>query len=446
VWEAASGKQLAGLATGSPVGAAVFAPDGQSVVVGYSFDQAIRLLDWHTGKELRRFDGDPGEVEFLGLLDAGRSVVSMCQLHTTRGPTTTIQKRDRYLRVWDLATGKPARRVADEMMHRATVSPDGRRLAGGMHKIGVWDAASGRELARLDQPGRVFALAFTPDGRRLVSSEFARPIRVWEVATSTEIERLAGHDGATLALAVSPDGRAVASGGSDGTVRLWELETGKELRRFTGHQGPVLAVAFSPDGRRLLSGSRDTTGLIWDVAGALPAPPTRRLTGKELEQLGLTLASADGAAALHAVRRLARAPGQALPHLRAALDKGPAVAADRLARLLADLDANDFKKREAASTELALLGKLAEAALKRAWEKQPSLEVRRRVEAILKKLDDRVSPAELHALRAVEVLELIGTPEARKVIESVARSAPTARAGEEAKAAQDRLARREGRR
>jgi hypothetical protein len=368
----------------------------------------------------------------------------MCQLHTTRGPTTTIQKRDRYLRVWDLATGKPARRVAVEPMYRATCSLDGRRLAGGLSKIRAWDALSGRELLRLDKPTHFRALALTPDGRRLVASEFARPIRAWEVTTGAEISRLAGHDGATLALAVSPDGRAVASGGSDGTVRLWELETGKELRHFKGHQGPVLAVAFSPDGRRLLSGSRDTTGLIWDVAGALPAPAAGRLTAKELEQLGLTLASADGAAALRAVRRLARAPGQSLPHLRDALGKGPAVEAGRLARLLADLDADDFKTREAASAELARLGKLAEAALKRARENRPSPEARRRIDAILKKLDDRVSPAELQALRVVEVLELIGTPEARKVIESVATSAPTARAAEEAKAALDRLARREG--
>jgi WD40 repeat protein len=286
--------------------------------------QAIRVLDWQSGRELRRFDGEPGEVEYLGLLDAGRSVVA----HMTRGPTTTTQKRERYnLRVWDLATGKPTRQFAVRPMYRATCSLDGRQLAGGLGRFGAWDAVSGRELLRLDKPTHVRALALTPDGRRLVVSEFARPIRVWEVATGMEMGRLAGHDGVTLALAVSPDGRAVASGGSDGTVRLWELETGKELRRLKGHQGPVLAVAFSPDGRRLLSGSRDTTGLIWDVDGALSAPAAGPLTAKEVERLWLTLAGADSAAALRAVRRLARAPGQALPYARAALGRAPVVEA-----------------------------------------------------------------------------------------------------------------------
>jgi WD40 repeat protein len=446
VWETVSGKHLAGLATGSPVGAAVFAPDGRSVVVGYSREQAIRRLDWHSGQELRRFDGDPGEVEFLGLLDAGRSVVSMCQVHTTRGPTTTTQRRDGALRVWDLATGKPTRRFAVRPMYRATCSLDGRRLAGGLGRFGAWDALSGRELLRLDKPTHVRALALTPDGRRLVASEFARPIRVWEVATGLEMGRLAGHDGVTLALAVSPDGHAVASGGSDGTVRLWELETGKELRRLKGHQGPVLAVAFSPDGRRLLSGSRDTTGLIWDVDGALSAPAAGPLTAKEVERLWLTLAGADSAAALRAVRRLARAPGQALPYARDALGRAPVVEAGRLARLLADLDADDFARREAAGAELARLGKLAEAAMKRALEGRPTPEARRRIGAILKKLDDRLSPAELQALRGVEVLELIGTPAARKVIESVAARAPTPRAGEETRAALARLDRHAGER
>ena len=98
-----------------------------------------------------------------------------------------------------------------------------------MNKIGVWDAATGQERVHLGRTRSVSDLAFTPDGRRLVSSEFDRPIRIWEIATNTEMGRLAGHEGVTLALSVSPDGRVVASGGSDGLVRLWDLASGKGI-------------------------------------------------------------------------------------------------------------------------------------------------------------------------------------------------------------------------
>jgi hypothetical protein len=312
-----------------------------------------------------------------------------------------------------------------------------------MDAIHVWDVASGRELAKLDRPPVPLALALTPDGRRVALASSMRPVRLWEVLTGREMGNIPGHDAPTLALAVSPDGRVLATGGSEGTVGLWDLATGKELFKRVGHDGPVLAVAFSADGRRLISGSRDTTALIWDVAGLLPEEPATRLEAAELEQLGVALASPDGAAALQAVRRLARAPEQALPYLRDHLGELPAVEREQLTRLLADLDADSFAKREAASAELARLGKLAEAGLKRVLERNPSAEVRKRAEALLRKLDDRqVSPATLQAVRALEVLESIATPEARKLIAALAESSPESRVNEEARAALARLARR----
>jgi WD40 repeat protein len=443
LWDAATGKEKTTLGERTRVGSAVMTPDGKAVVVGYSESQAIVLWDAATGKELRRFDGKPGAVEYIGFLSKDRSVVSMCQHHVTSTATQTTHTRDLHLHVWDLETGKEARLVANEMMHRATSSPDGRRLAGGMHKIGVWDALSGRELARLDQPGRVFALAFSPDGRRLASSEFARPIRVWEVATNSELVRLAGHDGVTVALAFAPDGRVLASGGSDGRVRLWSLASGKELRKFEAHQGPVLALAFSPDGRRIISGSRDTTALIWDVGAPPPEEPAARLGAEELKALWAALAGPDGAAAMNAICRLARAPEQARAQIRESLGKRPKVDPGRLARLVADLDDDDFEKRDAASEELARIGRLAEEPLKRALAAKPSDELRYRAEALLKKLS-RAAPAELQGIRALEVLELDATPDAIKLIEALAKQSEHVRVADEAKATLERLARRKG--
>jgi hypothetical protein len=186
--------------------------------------------------------------------------------------------------------------------------------------------------------------------------------------------------------------------------------------------------------------------VVWDVAGVLPAAPAGRLDAEALERLWLALASPDGAEALKAVRRLASARGQALPLLRERLGREPGADPAKLARLLADLNAPAFKTREAASAELARLGRLAEPALRRALEGEPAGEVRRRVEALLKKLDGPALPAGLPTLRVVEVLELIGTPEARAVIEAVAQRTPIPAVGEEARAALDRLGQHKGKR
>jgi WD40 repeat protein len=445
LWDSATGKQLAALGTNSKVGAATFASGGKSIIAGYHTEQVIRIWEASTGKELRRFEGDPGQVEFLGVLADGKTVVSGCQNHVKQEANRGVFTREKSLRVWDLETGKQVRLVADEMMNRATSSLDGRLLAGGMETIGVWDATTGRELAHFGKLGHIIALALAPDGRRLVSSVIGGPVQIWEVATRSEMGRLSGHNSTILSLAVSPDGRIIASGGSDGVVRLWDLGSGKELCKLEGHQQAVLAVAFSPDGRRLISGSRDTSAMIWDVAGVLPTETPARLEAPELKDLWGRLASPEGAAALKAVRRLARAPEQSLAHIRENMDKQLFADYDRAARLVADLDNDDFNKREAAAAELSRLGQFAEAALKRSLESKPSAELRMRAERLLKKLNGgQLSPTELQALRAVEVLELVGSPEARKLIKSLAKGVRNSYLGEEAKAAMRRLAVRQG--
>jgi hypothetical protein len=101
-------------------------------------------------------------------------------------------------------------------------------------------------------------------------------------------------------------------------------------------------------------------------------------------------------------------------------------------------------EREQAIRELERLGELAEPALRKALEGQPSLEVRRRVEGLLQKLDGPVTlPQHLRSLRAIEVLEHIGTPAAQQVLAQLAKGATAAHLTREAQAA---VARLEGRR
>jgi hypothetical protein len=107
---------------------------------------------------------------------------------------------------------------------------------------------------------------------------------------------------------------------------------------------------------------------------------------------------------------------------------------------MTDLDSDQFAVRAKATTELEQWSELAEAALRKALADQPSLEVRRRVQLLLERLDGPItSPERLRAMRAVEVLEHIDTPEARRLLEQLARGAPAALLTKEAKASLGRL-------
>jgi hypothetical protein len=237
-------------------------------------------------------------------------------------------------------------------------------------------------------------------------------------------------------------------GGADGTVRLAETATGKELARLAGHQGAVTCVSFSQDGRYLASGGADTTVLVWDVAGLNRAAPAVALSPGELDGLWGNLTSADSPQAYQAITRLAAAPGQAVPFLRERLRPVPAGVRERIAGLVAGLDSSRYRVREKSSAELEYLGQLAEPFLRQTLEGKPPPEVRRRVERLLARRETPErqvpSPEVLRELRAVEVLERIGTGEALEMLRGLARGVSEAPLTREAGAAAERLARRGG--
>ena len=147
-------------------------------------------------------------------------------------------------------------------------SPDGRFIVtgGDDRTVRLWDAATGKELRHFVGHGdEIYAVAAARDARRIVSAGRDRVVRVWDGVSGKLLHRLVGHTDAVRAVAITPDGKWALSGGDDRAVAYWDVATGKQLRSWSIHEGPVTAVALSADGRAALSGSRDGTVRGWNL-------------------------------------------------------------------------------------------------------------------------------------------------------------------------------------
>jgi WD40 repeat protein/energy-coupling factor transporter ATP-binding protein EcfA2 len=146
-------------------------------------------------------------------------------------------------------------------------SPDGRQVVSGSSdgSLILWDVGTGEAL-RIFQghDSNVGSVAFSPDGQQVVSVSL-RTLIVWDVGTGEALRTFQGHTGFVFSVALSPDGSQVVSGSSDRTLILRDVGTGAALRTLQGHELAVSSVAFSPDGRQVVSGSFDDTLILWDV-------------------------------------------------------------------------------------------------------------------------------------------------------------------------------------
>ncbi|KZV75636.1 WD40 repeat-like protein [Peniophora sp. CONT] len=148
---------------------------------------------------------------------------------------------------------------------------DGRRIVSGSYDrtVRTWDAGTGQPVGRLleGHSDWVRSVSLRHDGKYVASGSDDHTIMIWNLKTGqVVVGPLEGHAGFVLSVAFSPDGKHIVSGSSDFTIRIWDAEGGHLLGEpLTGHNDWVLSVAFSPDGKQIASGSSDNTLRVWDV-------------------------------------------------------------------------------------------------------------------------------------------------------------------------------------
>jgi hypothetical protein len=310
----------------------------------------------------------------------------------------------------------------------------------------VWDLAAGVGVGGGDRVGVLppGLLTVSPDGRSVVSAvERGGYFRRLDLATG-KVDPEAGDrlgDYFSTAPVFSPDGRTFALAGGPrnrGGSAAWVIEAASLDVRLELTGDPSLhRVAFSPDGRTLATGGYDGSVALWDLIGADRAGPEPRPAPADL---WAKLTARPAAPAWAAARALIANPEVALPLLRERVRPARATTDAEIETLIRRLDAPAFADREAASRELARLGHRAEPAVRKAASGDVSPEVARRLRELLKaKAATGPNSEDLAHIRAVEVVEWIGTPAAQDVLKSWSSGAGDAVLARESKAALARL-------
>ena len=147
-------------------------------------------------------------------------------------------------------------------------APDGKTLASenGSGIVRIWDVATGTEIHALKPPVAGYGpLAYAPDGKMLASAAGGKLICLWEADTGRLMRRLEGP-GDLRSIAFSPSSLVLATGSGNGSIVLWEAATGKILHTLKGHRDAPNGLAFTPDNKTLVSTGHDGTTRLWDVA------------------------------------------------------------------------------------------------------------------------------------------------------------------------------------
>jgi WD40 repeat protein len=276
LWNTTNGKEVrAWTGIDGPLSFLHFTPDGKTLIT-----LGAKLQRWNaaTGEEQAKFDTAQGPFAFgpsAVLPDAKVLAVGAMNL---RGG---IGRIDCKITFWDLTTGKKLAESAPS--HKDSVlavafSPNGKWLisAGGDRTLRLWQTTNGVEIDRVENlTTNITRLAFGADGRTVFgacsffSNQGKQELRIlaWEVGTWKERKVREGPAGPVFLRTFSDDAKWMAWTDASGTVHVETVADGKEIGQFRGQQGEVFTVQFTQNRRQLATGSRDGTILIWDLAG-----------------------------------------------------------------------------------------------------------------------------------------------------------------------------------
>lgn len=404
-------------------------------------EKTIHIVDLKTRKEAStplKIEADPGFTRFCYLrfspdgkiLAAGSS---SSEKIVRDGKVIGYGPRKELIHLWKWQTDRNVKslRTANYDRNLPVFTPDSKQLVILSHqdrRLDWWDVITGqkaRSFPNLENPSGFRAVS--PDGRWIISRDDRQHIRVIDVEKRKMARNIRvapqgpgwppGEAGAWTVV-FSPDGRLLAlaeDNSLNSNVQLIEFASGETVTTFKGHHSGVHALQFTPDDRMLYSGGGDSTILKWDATGR----HGKGASSPSSEAAWAALAK-DANKAYPAVWDLVDAPTEAVSLLRKRVTPEK-VDAKEYQRLVDDLNAEEFAKREKASGALKSLAYSAESLLRRSLETEKRPEVKERLQKLIDELE---GPSFLRIQRALQVLETIGNADARRLLQELADGVP----------------------
>jgi WD40 repeat protein len=276
-------------------------PDGRHIIT-CSSDGSLRLWDLKSGTQI----GEDWRDENLGMFSMAlslngeivasgcgygklrlwdvetRKVMGKCMGHITivsalcwsaDGERVASGYWDGIARVWDVKRRQNTLTIktGHRSVRAAMFSPDSSKLAMGGHyenAVKIWDAKTGELLNTLKHDYTVCSLAWTSDGKKLISGSYG-PIRIFDTATCKQIAILEGHKHYVNTISLSWNNRLLASTSLDKTARLWNLNTNFPVGPPLQHEHDVNSAALSPDGKVLVTACKNKNVYMWDIHAIL---------------------------------------------------------------------------------------------------------------------------------------------------------------------------------
>lgn len=272
LWDAESGEALHTLSHGQYVHAVAFSPDGSRFATASS-DRTIRICDVESGEVLTTLTGHEDAVVSVQFSSNGQRVLSAGFDNTARLWNARTGELEQTLSghswwVWAAEFSPDDQRIV-------TTSQEGLAIVWQLDGEGNYQLLT--EFAKHNGP--IYTAKFSPDGRSIATAGYDRRVLLWNpervrpvdialrldgnVDPPSPFVELAQHDGPIRALAFSPDGKQLVSGGQDNVLRVWNFALDGEMAVLRGHASHVRDCVFSPNGQLLLSAGRDQQIKLW---------------------------------------------------------------------------------------------------------------------------------------------------------------------------------------
>jgi WD40 repeat protein len=285
-----------------------FSPDSKLLASGGSQDRRLRLWDVETGNELALLGEFKTQISMVRFSPDGKKLASSQFV-------LSDPDRDGEIRIWDVERQvELATFVADNGLTDIAFSPDGRYLASAeyakkkidlkpLSEVRIWDVQTGKTVRRFpNRCGTMSRVKFSPDGKTLAIAAYHAPHvlqashRVELIDTETwNLKRaLTGHTRRIFGLAFTADGKTLLTSGSDGTLRVWDLQSFAQKMIVPISSGNTGQLTLSADGQRFAIVSKTAEviriGVLKDTAGY----ELSKISVKTGEAIGVLRFSDDG--------------------------------------------------------------------------------------------------------------------------------------------------------